>query len=833
MDQLLRLLASWCGIEPEPGSELQFELANFPTGGLGLLVLLGCAAVLVVVGFLYRRDGKNLTTGQRLLLGSLRALAVLAVVALLLEPNLVTVKREVRPGHTILLVDNSQSMTHLDAWRRENVQAMATGWKQLGVADPASAPRLELVKALLAHGDGELVRRLAAKNEVQLYSFAGNLDQLPLLPPPEPKLGADGKPLPVDPDAALPAKRLDLAKLTADGRASNLGGALRTALDKSRSAEIAAVVFVTDGRRNAGPQAAEIARLLNQRKIPHTFVLGIGDPSEAQTVELSRFEAPAKVFQKDPFELKAVATAQGYDPIQVTARLVRIDDKGAETVVKSQPVQIGGDKTEVAIEWKDITSDTPGRFLYRTDLQPPDGEPLVPERHQKQAPVEVLGEKLRLLLISGSSNHEFQILRNLLIRDKTIDVSCWLQSADPKFPQDGDEGVRIEKLPEERAEFDPYDVVVLIDPDHARLSARFCENLQKHVVEGGCGMWWVAGEKYTLDAMRQTSTTWQIAELLPIVPDIEVAERGHIQLGKAFVRVWPYALTPEGDEGIGTKITRLADGRDDSRLLWGRLPGFRFFFPVSRLKPAAIVLAEHTSPDWKRGGRGMPMLAMQNVGAGRVVFTSTDETYRWRSTYEQAYNKFWVNGVRYLFEGRIQAGNTRLRLLASDDKIDLGDAIELTAEAKDEALQPVVVDSYPVLIEREGEAAETVQLVPVENVPGSYSLRFRPNLLGVYRVRSADKVGKNVEVSFQVAAALIERPGPMDRAELLAVAGATGGELFDTPQALLAALDRIPSRSATDTFRTPHAVWDGWPTIAFVLVVLSLEWLLRKRFNLL
>ena len=73
----------------------------------------------------------------------------------------------------------------------------------------------------------------------------------------------------------------------------------------------------------------------------------------------------------------------------------------------------------------------------------------------------------------------------------------------------------------------------------------------------------------------------------------------------------------------------------------------------------------------------------------------------------------------------------------------------------------------------------------------------------------------------------------MDRAELAAIAGATGGELFDTPAQLLAALDRIPSRSVTDTFRTPHAIWDGWPTITIVLLLLSVEWLLRKRFNLL
>jgi hypothetical protein len=57
--------------------------------------------------------------------------------------------------------------------------------------------------------------------------------------------------------------------------------------------------------------------------------------------------------------------------------------------------------------------------------------------------------------------------------------------------------------------------------------------------------------------------------------------------------------------------------------------------------------------------------------------------------------------------------------------------------------------------------------------------------------------------------------------------------LFDSPQQLLAALDEIPSRMATDTYRTPHPVWDGFGTVAFMLTALALEWLLRKRFNLL
>jgi hypothetical protein len=833
MQEFLAWLASWQGIAVEQGSDLHLEFAGFPSGGLGLLVLVGCLLAIAFVAYVYRRDGHNLLPWQRVVLAVLRALAILIAILLLLEPSLVAVKRETRPGHTILLLDVSQSMSHLDAFRREAVQTQAAGWREIGVADPAAVPRIELAKALLRHRDGELVKKLGSRNEVQVFSFAGNIDALPVVAPPPP-LGPDGRPLANAPPPANPPQ-LDLARITADGRFSNPGGALRTALDKSRDAEIAAVVVLTDGRRNVGPQGAEVARLLNQRKIPHTFVLGIGDPSETQTVAVTRFEAPEKVFQKDPFQMKANVAAQGYDAMQVTVRLVRVDDKGGEQTVRTEPVVLGGDKQEVLVEWKDLTSEETGRFTYRVELQPPTGEPPAPERHQKSLPVEVIGERQRVLLLAGGSNHEFQILRNLLIRDKTIDVSCWLQSADPTFPQDGDAEVRIDKLPEERSQLDAYDVAILIDPNPDKLTPSFCQMLARHVTEGGCGLWWICGEKYSLRAMRAAAATKPIADLLPVVPDVEYAETKLYEFGLGHPRAFPYALTPEGEGGVAAKVTRVAEGRDESRLLWARLPGFHVAFPVQRPKPAATVIAEDANAreDLKRGRRAVPVIATHFVGAGRVLFAAMDETYRWRSTYEEAYNRYWVNGIRYLFEGRIHAGNSRLRLLASDEKVELGEAVKLTADAKNEALQPLVAESIEVACEKDGQPLETLKLLPVEEAPGTYELQFRAAQTGSYRIRSLQKEGRVVEAMFQVVPAQIEREGPMDRAELAAIAGAEGGELCDTPSQLLAALDRIPSRSSTDTFRTPHAIWDGFATVAFLVAVLALEWLLRKRFNLL
>ncbi|MFN9441432.1 MAG: hypothetical protein ACK6DH_04070, partial [Planctomycetota bacterium] len=75
MDDLLQLLARWRGIPVADGQELRFELARFPTGGLGLLVLLGLALAVGFVVFVSRRDAHLRPRAVQLLLAGLRALA--------------------------------------------------------------------------------------------------------------------------------------------------------------------------------------------------------------------------------------------------------------------------------------------------------------------------------------------------------------------------------------------------------------------------------------------------------------------------------------------------------------------------------------------------------------------------------------------------------------------------------------------------------------------------------------------------------------------------------------------------------------------------------------
>ena len=835
MDQFLRWIANAKGMTVADGADLSLRFAAFPSGGRGLLVLLGVAAALAIVVFAYARDAHRLTRARRVVLTTLRLAAVILTCLLLLDPEVVAVRREMRPGQTILLIDGSQSMAQVDGFRQPDVQPLVAAWRAIGAKDIGTIPRHHLARALLERDDSADLRELARHNRVVIYSFAAGIEPLAALELADP--GADPvrprvAPVPdPDPTSGAPPARFDPASLRADGSYTNLGGAVREALARNAAANVAGVIILSDGRRNLGPQGTEIARVLRNRAVPTTIVMPIGDPSPVRTVRLTRVDAPEKVFQKDPFTVRAFVEGRGYDDALVTARLVRRGDdgKGAPETVRTEQVHIASGQAEAELVFADLTSGEPGTSTWSVEIDPPELETPSPERHVMRTRIEVLGEKTRVLLIAGGPSHEYRILRNLLTRDNMIEVACWLLSADVGFPQDGD--ISLESLPATREELETWDVFLFLDPDPEKLDPTVCEAIARQVTESGAGMMWVCGEKYTLEALREGARTEALAEILPIVPDMDAADSS-IGLARGMPRSWPFELTPAGR---AHPAMRIEEERVASEELWSRVPGFHFAFPVASAKPAAQILVEHRKPNTTEDPDGAhPLIAAHFVGAGRVLFAATDDIYRWRTIYERAYDRFWVRSIRFLFEGRLAAGNSRLRLMTDENKLELGQAVRITGEARTETFEPLIATGIGVIVRGEDGSEERVELVPVEGVPGRFENFIRPPATGFYQIEPVDALGgRSVTTTIQVVPAALEKEGPVDLAELAAVASAPGGVLVGSPDQLATALATIKSQTRIESFTSSDPIWDAWWTVATLLGVLALEWWLRKRSNLL
>ncbi|MDP6424808.1 MAG: hypothetical protein QGG14_08690, partial [Planctomycetota bacterium] len=586
---------------------------------------------------------------------------------------------------------------------------------------------------------------------------------------------------------------------------------------------------ISDGRRNAGGSVEEAGAYLKRRKVKEVMVVGVGDPAEAWITTLREVHAAERVFKGDPLKVSAIVSAEGYGAQTLVVVLDEVDEKGVKIRdLHRVQIEVGGDTASASVDFPPVLLAKEGDRFLRIEVEPPFGE-TKEDRHARTHKVEVLSQKLRLLVVAGSPSHEFRVLRNQMIRDKTIDVSCWLQSADSDFPQDGNSTIK--ELPKTPKELDVFDVVVMVDADPVLLDRALPPMLRDAITMRGLGLWFVMGEKFSVQAARPGSSMTPLIELLPVEIDLSLAEN-LIGIGRYFKREFHWELTREGK---GHRVTGILTDPTINATLWSKLPGYRFAIPVLRAKPAATVLVRHADKTKRSQDGSWPLIALQFVGAGRVLWSGTDEVNRWRSVAPEAYNRLWVKGLRWLYEGKLAGGSSRYRLGASTEKLTLGQEVDVFLRALDQNFEAMVAPTTKVRLFGPGGQTEDLALAKSEVGDGRYQGAFRPRTTGPWTVQAlSEETGEAVgrPVLFAVVPSELESQGPMGLAELTRLAEAAGGSMV-SPIDLAQRAQEVRSATTEETFTLPFPLWDKWPTLLLIVLLLSVEWILRKRFDLL
>ena len=224
------------------------------------------------------------------------------------------------------------------------------------------------------------------------------------------------------------------------------------------------IVLVTDGRHTSAVEdVLKAADEASDRNVP-VFTVGVGDISRERRIEIAGVYANERVWRGDPFNLQAVVKSKGYQGRSVDVSLVEkeINESGEGKVLERKTISLPGDDAQEEIEFKHEPT-REGEFKYVVRIEnPPD--PQLEGKREDFTTVEVLSDKARVLLVAGSPTWEYRMVQVLLQRDKTMNLSCWLQSI-KDMPQEGT--TKIEKLPLSKADLAEYDVVLLFDPDPA------------------------------------------------------------------------------------------------------------------------------------------------------------------------------------------------------------------------------------------------------------------------------------------------------------------------------------------------------------------------------
>jgi len=834
-----RTLLTWLGYDfASTATDAKPELVwtNLPASW-GVFVLIAViAAVIWAVYSVYRREIDTCPAWVKMILATLRTAVVLLLVVIFLGPALVELRQRTIQPTLVVLRDASQSMNTKDDYEDEAAAKIAAAAlhqspEKIKQDHPS---RAQIVNDVLAYGDAKLLADLRTKGKLQALNFAEQVTKVDLRDAKKATRAATESKEPKEKSAAAEIQSPALPPLVAEGRGSDLWIAIRQSL---ASDSPAAIVMFSDGQHTGKDDARAAAREAKERGVP-LLVVGVGDPSRPRNLKIANVLVRPQVWQDEPFEVDAPISIEGIDVPEVRAELVeqRVGDNdaaiGGGTVV--QTVQVTNKPGERPRAQFSHTPREAGRFVYTVRVEPQEGERREEDNQLSSPVVKVLSrEKVRVLLIAGAPTWEYRLVQKLLSRDKTIVVSCWLQTLDEERAQ---EGTRlITHLPVTKEELFYYDVILMFDPNPQEFDQAWMELLKQFVGDHSGGLLFMAGPKHS-GRLLTNARTAELTKVLPVtfgdVGALEVAA-----LLSTNQRAWNLKVVPAN---VDHPTMRFYPERQETLQRWETLPGIFWSFPCKDARPTAQVLLEHSDPTLRSVEGSRPLLVAGRYGSGHTLYLGFNGTWRWRRAGRQAefFDKFWIQAVRYLVEGRSLEGRRRGYVQTDRDRYEIGDKVTITARLQDPTFSPLVAPKVDTSIQIGSDTPETVPLLPVANQPGNFEASVTAKKTGLHKVRlgiaASEAEGGVIATDFNVDLPSVETNQLwLNKPLLLDLASLSGGKYFDIDQldGLAAA---VPDKSETVEVRSkPDPLWDVRGMLIGLVALLGCEWFLRKRFKLL
>jgi hypothetical protein len=798
-------LADRLGVAPPRAGEainphIRFEQPWDQT--LLVFTLLGSVTLIV---WLYRREGKARAAAKIVLAGLRISLMLLAI--FMLSEAVLSVERTGLPYLTVL-IDDSASERVADQYEKPEVKAALDAIAQAARASATTPPpvlettRLGIAQGLILRARARLLREMAKQHRVRLYLVSSGTRLLAEVDRPEQ----------VERALAL------VGGVEASGVQSRLGDGVRYVLTELRGAPPSAILLFSDGQTTEGEQLSKAAELAQRKGVP-LYTIGLGSAEPARDIELTELLVDEVVFVDDAVRFQTKLLARGFQGQKVVVRLKErepgADPKSAREI-ESIEVDAPADNQPRRVELVHHPKKT-GERTFILEVEPRPRE-LQTDNNRLERVVTVRKEKLKVLLVDSEPRYEFRYLKNALERDETIDLNVVLLSSDPEY-SDFDR-YALPTFPAARDDLFAYDVVIFGDADTSFLSHSQMQSLADFVTEKGGGILFVAGDLF--DPLSYRGTPLEL--LLPI----ELSDARNPSAVGTTVDSYRPELTLEGRAG---PIFRFGDNESASMTIWQNLPKLFWYFEAPRKKPAAMVLAEH--PDVSGSDGKLALVVYQFVGAGKAMFHAFDDTWRWRfRAGDKYFGRFWVQTIRFLARSKL-VGQRPAELQTDRRSYQRGQPIELRVRFPNPGLAPATSEVTVEIARVGGSAPKKLALKLVPGNKNVFEGALAQAAEGDYQVRLLPPAVLETAIpttNFRVEAPVSEFERiEMNETELVRAAQATGGKFYTplTADSLLRDLPK-PSKVPLDT-DPPIPLWNAWPVLTLFLVLITAEWVFRKR----
>jgi hypothetical protein len=638
--------------------------------------------------------------------------------------------------------------------------------------------------------------------------------------------------------AARRALMDDTTEVEGWDQATDLSGGLETVLDQVPPDQLAGVVLLSDGRHNRPGSVEDVARRFGILDAPIAVIPSGSDvpPKDAAIISV---RSPDSVYLGDRIRVGALLKFDGYRGKKAKLQLFAGDKE-----LDSREISIPQDNYREEVKFRHAPEEG-GVGEYRVVLSGLEDETFE-NNNQWNFQTVVSDARTNVLLIDQHPRWEFRYLRNLFYgRDQSIHLQSVLLKPDrisghtpPKVVASASRpfgDANATHLPESEDEWRKFDVIIIGDIGPDSLSNEQWNILSSCVKERAALLVLVAGP----ESMPHAFDSDVAKELIPV--NYESSRRTFYGSDETF----RFALT---NTGRNHPITAQVEGQMNNEKLWKEFPVIRWRHPVKGLQPGAEVLlyaedankkkTKVTSAESleaalsevaKRRVREAEnaLLVTRQTGSGKVAMLLADRTWRLREGVGDIYHhRFWGQLVRWGAGPNLRAGTETIRLGTDQLTYTGDDRVRIMTRLRDNNLNPIV-DQDPVA-EVTHESGEVTQ-VPLkfrENSNGLYENLAGPfRRPGTYEVKVRDEVITSFRVVGARSAVELSET-TLNQPLLDSIARMSGGRVFDG-EGTLAELFLRGDETRTELRET--SLWDIWPVFLLLAILLTAEWVIRRR----
>ncbi len=686
--------------------------------------------------YVYRYTIPNINPSKKILLVSLRSLALLLVLFVFFEPIVTLAKKKILEPVNLIFLDNSRSLQIKDGTNREQTV-------------------LDFVKGL---GQNNL------SNNSELFTF-GNKTQ---------KISFDS-----------------LQKLNFSEGSTNFAKMFSDVGKTERN--ISSITIVSDGVITEGSNPLHTAEKLN---IP-IYTVGVGDSTSRNDVEVKNVLYNQMIYAQTPTAIVAAVANTGFANKNITVSLyendalveqknVVLSEDGIQNVNFTYTPKTGGEK-KLAV----VASNSTGEFTFANN--------------KKVFYVNVLSNKVKVLIIAGSPSSDVSFIKNTLKSDKNFEVNSITQVAADKF---------IEKNNKQEL-IDSANVFFLVGFPSKETSQQLLQSVLNKISN--------KDKPYfiTLSSGVDFNKLKQLQSELPFVVG---------NIGNDYLEIQPDISADQLDNPL------LQNNSVNPIDAWNNLPPI--FQPNVDLtaKPESEVVSKvriNNIPMNK------PLILTRILGSKKSIAVLGKDIWRWKLETApknlDLFDRFIISSVKWLNSNE---AHKRVTIKTSKKLYSLGEQIEFNGQVYDQAFNPVSDADVKIQINY-GKENYDVNLNSVGN--GLYEGTFQTNKAGNYSFTgnaflNNNKLGSD-NGKFNVGEVDVEMLDPRMNYEFLSLlSNQTGGKFFYNSNynqlfPILKALNKKSSKYKMEV--SDINLWSNEWLLMIAIFLFGLEWFLRKRSGML